>query len=183
MSHFSLGALSGLITGAAADSVLFAFRVALGGRHAVFTRIRLEAVVVDGFTAAQEVGLSLHWVTNFGASFTGGTDLSDPAAPAYVCPDVAIGGGAGPVLSQAVSISGAIRIATTDALAHAGVTRNAQPFAWTASPELAAAAGVSKGFLQLDYQPQRPHATGTDAGFGVPHRARSRRKDPDVRRS
>jgi hypothetical protein len=174
---FRLGATSGLITGTAANAVVFAFRNPSASEKGLrLLYLGLKARTVSGFTTAQEVALAAHVVTSFNAlNYTGGTDLSNPASnPAYV--------NAGLMLNSAYSYTtprtksvlatGNVRIATTDALAHAGTpVIQSQPFLWDAFAELGAAATVHKGLCDLIYAPDRDvdhHLDfGADAGFVV----------------
>lgn len=168
---YRLAATSGLITAITADGVLFAFRnPSASGKALHFLDVRAKARVVTGFTAAQELALAAHWVSSFAAAnYTGGTDLSNPASnPAYVLEDQALDSATSYTVPKTKSVlaTGNVRIATTDALAHAGspVIRS-QPFAWDAYAELAAAATVQKSRAELHHAPAGSQPVGEDAGF------------------
>jgi hypothetical protein len=168
---YRLAAVSGLITGVSADGVLFAFRnPAASGKALHFVDLRAKVRTVAGFTAAQEFAAAAHWVSSFDdASYTGGTDLSDPASnPAYVLEDQVLDASTSYTTprSKSVLVAGNVRIADTGALSHGGspVIRS-QPFAWDAYAELAAAATVHKGRAELVYAPAGSQPVGEDAGF------------------
>lgn len=149
-----LTALSGVIAASlAADSVLFALR----NPHTNTAALRLKRLVakwrtIAGYTASQELALGAYEVSAFGASpadYTGGTDVA--AAVRLIGPDSSA------KLGQAqatVLAAGNARIATTAGLSHAGSpTIAAQPFAYGAANELAAAATVPKGAFDLVWEP------------------------------
>lgn len=170
---YRLAAVSGLITGVSADGVLFAFRnPTSSGKPLHLLDVRARARTIAGFTAAQELALGAHFVSSFvAANYSGGTDLSNPASnPAYVLEGASLDAATSYTVTRSESVlaTGNVRIAGTDALTHAGspVIRS-QPFAYDAYADLAAAATVQKGRLDLGYAPELSQPLGEDAGFIV----------------
>lgn len=163
-AEFALSAFSGLIAGAvSANAVLFAWRNpptrADSSTNVVGQRLKMLAVkyrTVTGFPTAQEISIAAHVVTAFGspaADYTGGTDLSDQAAGTDAIRR--IGPDLGPPPAQtSVLQSGNVRIATTQALSHAGSpTIKTHPFAWDSTFELASATTVQEGAFDLIWTP------------------------------
>lgn len=173
---FRLHAVSGLITGLSANDVAFALRNPSADKSLRLLHLSAKARTVAGFTAGQEMAVAAHLVTSFAsASYSGGTDLSDPAsAPAYINVALPLGSTysyATPRTKSALT-SGCARIATTGALSHSGTpVIQSQPFAWDTFSELAAAATVQKGLVDVIYAPDRDvdhHLDfGSNAGFIV----------------
>ncbi len=174
---YRLHATSGLITGVSADGVIAAWRNPSADVPQHLLAIVCRARTVSGFTAAQQLALSAHWVTAFGspaANYTGGTDLSDPATPAYNLLNQPLTASLDPYTAErtkSVLASGNVRIATTSALSHAGSpTIRTQPFARDSFSELATGASIHKGFCDAFF-PVRdddpPQMLGQNAGFIV----------------
>lgn len=174
---FRLAGVSGLITGVAADGVLFAWRNPSADIVQHLVALTLKWRTVSGFTAAQEVAIAAHHVTAFDAAspanYAGGTDLSNPASnPAYVNLDEIINSAYSYTESNSKSVlaTGNVRIATIAALTHAGTPVIAsQPFGWDAFAELAAGASVQKGVCDVLYRPAHGgyQRFGSNAGFVV----------------
>jgi hypothetical protein len=144
---FRIAAVSGLLTGVAAGTStaghLFAMRwaPAAGGatsrQIAVISRLRARMVTIAGFTAAQEVGIDLSVLRTYTAAHTGGTaqDLT--------------GNNQKKRSVMQSSIVADMRIGTTGALTAGTHTFDAQPIAQSVYAELAAAATVAKGAVEL----------------------------------
>ncbi|HEY6506753.1 MAG TPA: hypothetical protein VIY56_01990 [Vicinamibacterales bacterium] len=177
-AEFNLSAASGLIAGAvSADGVFFAWRnppTRLEGAASVTNeraqRIKMlccQLRTVTGFPAAQEVAISAHYVSVFGspvADYTGGTDLSDQAAGTDAIRR--LGADPGPKPHQtSVAQTGNIRIATTQALAHAGSpTIKTHGFSRNSYFELAAASTIQEGGCDLIWTPS-PEGSAHDKGI------------------
>lgn len=173
---FRLSAVSGLITGVSANGVVFAWRnpSATVIQHVV--EVNARWLTVAGFTAAQEVAIAGHLVSDFDeTNYAGGTDLSDPASnPAYINVDenYDVGYSYAEVRSKSVLVTGNVRIATTAALTTAGTpVIQTQPFGWAGYSDLAAAATVQKGSAAFRYAPANGAVKriGEDAGFIIRH--------------
>lgn len=171
---FRLAATSGLITTVTAAAPIFAWRNPSPTVVQHITRLVVKWRTIDGYTAAQELAMATHLVSSFvGANYTGGTDLSDPASnPAYLNREVPYTTGLvyGAATYASVLVAGNVRIATTGALAHGGApVIQAQPFIWDAFAELAAAATIQKGIMDMAYAPldKITLPIGNDAGFVI----------------
>jgi len=169
---FRLAATSGLITGVSADAVLFAWRNPSADKLQFLQSLRVRWRTVAGFTAAQEMAVAAHLVSSFAAAnYTGGTDLSNPASsPAFVRRDAAFGASLTENRSESVLATGNVRIADTGALSHAGSpVIAAHALLRDSFAELAAAATVPKGKLDLDFDPrdEGEQQLGHDGGFIV----------------
>jgi hypothetical protein len=140
------GPSTGLITGVAAGTasaghiwaVRWAPSTAAGAlavekrRFALITRLRARWFTIAGFTAAQEVLLSLFKLTGYAAPHTGGSAIT-PSKKRTAAPTSLMTG----------------RIATTGALTAGTQAIDTDPIATGAFSELAAAATVPKGFFEL----------------------------------
>ena len=156
--EYQLSAFSGVIAaGTAANSPLFAWRCPLlladgstNGRGQKIRRICAKVRPITGPTAAQLVTLEARKLTAMTANFTGGTDLSDPTAPAYrvIGPDPTPRERLTGTDRASVLQAGNVRIATTGTLSSAGSpVINGFPFAWNAIREAAAATStINTGF-------------------------------------
>lgn len=165
---FRLAATSGLITGLSANDVMFAWRNPELFQWAPSIRVKWRTVA--GFTAAQEMAISMHLVSSFAATnYASGTDLSNPASnPAYIRNDEGFGASLTKASEKTRLVSGNVRISDTGALTHAGSpVIQSQPFLWDAFAELAAAATVHKGRAELVYEPKNKQelVLGADGGF------------------
>lgn len=150
--HHTFTLQSGLITTIAARTAsaghLAAFRWISATKLCLIHRIGVKWRTVAGFTAAQEIGMSLSKVSTYSASHSSGT------AFAFTSPS-------GKKRSSFTTLSGTdmdFRIGTTAALTAGTQTFDAQPFAFDVFAELAAAATVPKGRMDIDY--------GAQAHFG-----------------
>lgn len=143
---YRTGRHSGLITGVAAGSAtdghLWACRWSLTAaqqltdkrRIAVIQRLRVRAFTVAGYTAAQEVRLAVYKLTGYTAAHSGGTGaVALTPTPKRSCP--------------AVQMTG--RMAGTDQLTAGTQTIGTDPIAVGAYAELAAAATVQKGAIDI----------------------------------
>lgn len=142
-AEYSLSAFSGVIAATlAANAVIAAWRnpptLADGSVNVKHQKIRLinAYMAILPTATAQEIGVQARLISLFGsgpADFTGGTDLSNPAAPAYrlIGPDPG-GRDRNPAATGPAVVlqSGNVRIATTVALTEpAGTsTKEAFPF-------------------------------------------------------
>lgn len=138
------GAKTGLLTGVAAGDAtaghLWAVRfpavaatsVREKRKRAIIQRLRARWFTVAGFTAAQEIGLELFKLTGYTAPHTGG---------AAVTPSKKVTAFAAPLMTG--------RIGTTGALTAGTQTLDTDPIAGGAYAELAAAATVAKGSIDL----------------------------------
>jgi hypothetical protein len=137
ITAYQVGAVSGLLTLVATAGHIFAFRAPASGL-ALVTRIRVRVRTIAGFTAAQEFAIALYKLTGYTVAHTGGT-------PINVADVVKLRESyANPTYADA-------RIATTTGLTAGTHTLDAQPFAWDAYAELAAAATVAKGRIDIDW--------------------------------
>lgn len=128
------GAYSGLVTGVAAAGHLWAARfVASGNRQlAVIQRLRVRAFTVAGYTAAQEVLLSVWGLTAYTAAHTGGAAVT-PVKKRTSFPSALMTG----------------RASSGTALTPGTQTLSTDPIASGAYAELAAAATVQKGKIDI----------------------------------
>ena len=177
-AEFNLSAASGLIAGAvSADGVFFAWRnppTRLEGSTSVTNergqRLKMLACqlrTITGFPTAQEIAISAHYVSAFGATpadYTGGTDLSDQAGGTDAIRR--LGADVGPKPHQeSVAATGNVRIATTAALSHAGSpTIETHGFARNSYFELAAASTIQEGGCDLIWTPS-PEGSAHDKGL------------------
>ncbi len=153
--HFHVAGVSGLVTGVTAGGHIFAFRNP-STKGLCLSRVRVRVRTVAGFTGAQEFALGLFKLTAYDANHSDGTSLGD-AIESRDLP------------RKTSELTGAnIIIATTGALTqNSSPTTATHPFAWDAFSELAAAATVHKGRLDIDWR--APDFKGwplkTDEGF------------------
>lgn len=169
-ARLTLFGLSGLVGATAANDVLFSFHNPAADFVYRLDRLDVEARVVTGYAAAQEVALAAHFVTDQ-AVYTGGTSLS--STPAFYHSDLPINAAysyteGDPGFSHLKDNTNTARIATTGALAASGVpVINAQPFAWDGVSALATSATTPKDLLSFSYRPgrNRGQLIGEDAGF------------------
>lgn len=159
MNRFHLGAVSGLITGVSANGVIFAFRNSHAQKQMFVTQMLVKWRTTTGFTAQQEVRLSVLPVTSFAsANYTGGTDLSDYTGGSAVTATNAIKPRAKnradqrTVLRSALE-TGNVRIATTGALNHGGApTIATHPWMDEGTTELAAGDGVPTSIIDIGWE-------------------------------
>lgn len=155
--YFHLGATSGLITVLTAGDPAFAFRNASTKKVVCLTRLRVRVRTVVGFTAAQEHAWGAHKLTSYDANHSGGTSVGGDTLSRDLPAGVS-------------ELSGAnIMIATTGTLtANSSPVVADRPFLWDGFAELAAAATVHKGRLDIDWHAApdgRGLAFTTDEGF------------------
>jgi hypothetical protein len=164
---YGTAAVSGLITGVVAGSAtnghLFAFRFAPptaqpAPKYALIQRVRARAFTIDGYTAAQEVGIDLVVARSYTVGHTSGTALT------------LTGNNAKKITAPCPTIQGAtLRIATTGQLTAGTHTLDAQPLRFAAYAELAAAATVPKGayeiFMSTEDLDRYPLALAANEGF------------------
>jgi hypothetical protein len=165
VNRFHLCARSGIIAGAvSANSVLFAWRNSISNKHQFIEALTVKWRTLTGFPTEQEIALSVLPVTAFGspaANYTGGTDLSDYTGGSAVVATNAIKPRAKNRSNQALVLrsaleSGNVRIATTQALAHAGSpTLATHPWIADGIVELAANAALPRGFLDIFWEAPR----------------------------
>jgi len=140
------GAASGLIAGVAAGTAanghIWAARFsgATSGsttdrQVAVVQRLRIRAFTVSGYTAAQEVRLALYKLTSYTVAHSGGTGAI------ALTPEKKLTGMPAPLLAG--------RMAGTDQLTAGTQTIGTDPIAVGAYAELAAAATVPKGAIDI----------------------------------
>lgn len=142
---YRTAAVSGLLTGVAAATAtlghLFALRWAPVEtqklQRLVIQRLRARWQTVAGFTAAQEVGMDLIVARSYSAAHTGGTAVT------------LTGSNAKKVAVFPTSVVADMRIGDTGALTAGTHTFDAQPIARVAFAELAAAATVPKGAMEI----------------------------------
>jgi hypothetical protein len=161
---YRTGAVSGLITGIANAgdathghiwAARFASSVGTDLRQvAVIQRLRVRAFTITGYTAAQEVRLAVFKLTTFTALHTGGS---------AVTPDKKLTGQPNPLVTA--------RIASTGELTAGTQTIGTDPIAAAAYAELAAAATVAKGsidiFLSTEDLTQHPIVLQNNEGLLV----------------
>lgn len=142
------GLIAGVAAGTATAGHLWAFRWPTptdARQFAVIQRLRVRAFTIAGFTAAQEVRLAVYKLTGYSASHSGGTGAIVPStkrtgnAAAAVPPS----GGAMPA---ALAV---IQVANTGELTAGTQTLDAQPIKSAVYSELAAAATVPKGAIDI----------------------------------
>lgn len=176
-AEYSLSAPSGVLAaGLAANAVIFAWRnpptLADGSVNVKHQKIRLLNVYLQALTSntAQEISIQARLISLFGsgpADFSGGTDLSNPAAPAYrlIGPDPG-GRDRNPAATGPAVVlqSGNVRIATTVALTEpAGTsTKEAFPFKFNGA-NMAVTIG---DFTSASFQ-WLPSFEGIDMGKGL----------------
>lgn len=139
---------SGALAGAAAASVVWAFRWAHATKLCVFDLIRVRAIPTTPFTAAQEWGFDTVVGRSYSASHTGGTQFLPSGA-----------GGWKKRASYPTSNVTEIRMATTAALGGGTVTVDASEFASDMAWELVAAATVPRSRISFD----KDYTSGVDS--------------------
>ena len=145
---YSLCAVSGALTGVAAGTATaghlwvarWAPTIGVGNyapQFALLQRLRARWFTILGFTAAQQIGIELFQLRSFTANYSGGTaqTLTTPNQKSRT--------------NMPASAFADIRIGTTGALTAGTQTLDAQPIRRTAFAELAAAATVPKGQMEL----------------------------------
>jgi hypothetical protein len=142
------GLIAGVAAGTATNGHLWAFRWPTptdARQFAIIQRLRIRATTIAGYTAAQEVRLSLFKLTGYSASHTGGVAAVVPSTKrtgtaAGVVPPSA---GAMPA-SLAV-----IQVANTGQLTAGTQVIDGDPIKGGSYSELAAAATVAKGAIEI----------------------------------
>lgn len=124
---YRLSITSGLTTGLAAAAPIFAFRWTDTTRVCLVQSIRVNAQVVTGFTAAQEVGLDMISARSWSVVDSGGTAV------------VFTGNNTKKRTSHQTSLVNDARISTTAALTAGTRTLDAQPFMQVVKKAYAAA--------------------------------------------
>lgn len=138
---------SGALAGAAAASVVWAFRYG-GTLRAVVELLRIRALPTTPFTAAQEWGFDAVVGRTYSASHTGGTQ--------YVPGDA---GGWKKQTADSASTATEIRMATTAALGGGTVTPDASPFVSDMAWELVAGATVPRSRILAEFWGEQAQAT------------------------
>ncbi len=170
-NQFQLAAKSGLIAGTSGGDVVYAWRWAgVAPDIQWLTGIEVKGRTISGFTSAQEVGVDLYPVSDFGGgNYTGGTDLSHPttaANHAYIARTTPYGLDTTQRASRLAT--GNVRIADTSAITTSNSPVIAShPILFDAYSELATAATVPKGGFNAVWTPPDGKAwgLGNDAGF------------------
>ena len=118
VGHYRTAAISGLMTGVAANAPIFAARYVPTNPNyrAVLQRLRLQFAIVTPFTAAQEVYIAAYKVHGWSAADTGGSALV-LTAPNAMLNDIAD-----------IAPSMTINVSTTGALTPGTRTVDANPF-------------------------------------------------------
>lgn len=154
---YTIAAVSGVFSAVAAGTAsaghLFALRwptavanVPVDPRKLlVLQRLRARWRTVVGFTAAQQIGMDLSIVRSYTAPHTGGLASMTPSQKRAVFPPQ--GATAGPTASLVTAAN--LQIANTGALTNGTETFDAQPIKWDSFAELAAAATVPKGSMEI----------------------------------
>lgn len=131
------GSYSGLVTGIAGAGHIWAMRWAPAAtdarKMAIITRISVKWITIAGFTAAQEVLLSLYKLTSYTVAHSVGTVLV-PVKKRTIMPTPIMTGR----ISDTAVISGATATVTGDPIASGGFS------------ELAAGAAVPKGRIDFE---------------------------------
>lgn len=140
---YGIAAVSGIFSGVAAGTAsaghLFALRFPTPqNTQAVFVLQRLRARwrTIAGFTAAQQIAMDLSIVRSYTAAHTGGGGTQTPSPKRSAFPASLI---------QAANL----QIANTGALTNGTETFDASPLKWDSFSELAAAATVFKGAMEI----------------------------------
>lgn len=157
-AHFSIVGVSGLVTTLTAADHAFAFRNPSAKRVVCLTGVRARVRTVSGFTGAQEHSWGAFKLTAYDANHSGGTALGS-----------AIMSRDSPAVVSELSGSN-IMIATTGALTqNSSPTTATHPFAWDSFAELATAATVHKGRLDLEWRARdfKGLPLHTDEGFAL----------------
>lgn len=134
MKSFHLGAVSGIVTAAAANAVLFAWRNSSLTNVQYVQSVIFKVLPIVPPTVEQEFAVQMNLESTFSANYSGGQDLSDPATAANYAirnrnTDVqrAIS-----LLPVSVAASANIMIASTSALtAGGGDVIQVHPWTWT----------------------------------------------------
>lgn len=134
------GLIAGVTTGSATNGHIWACRWAPTAatalqQKALIQRLRVRAFTIAGYTAAQEVRLALFKMTGYTVAHSGGTGA------AALTPSLKRTGMPAAVMTG--------RIAGTDQLTAGTQTLDTDPIAGAAYAELAAAATVAKGSLEI----------------------------------
>lgn len=154
---YSIAAVSGVFSGVAAGTTsaghIFALRwpaLAAGALADVRTRFVLQRLRAKwrtnaGFTAAQQVAMDLSIVRTYTAAHTGGVASMTPSQKRTTFPPQ--GTVPGPAASLVTAAN--LQIANAGALTNGTEVFDAQPIKWDSFAELAAAATVFKGTMEL----------------------------------
>ncbi len=160
---FHVGAFSGTIAASLAqNSVLFAFRNPSQSAGIRIRRVEAITRAITGPTATEQISLAAAWASAFTANYSGGTDLSDPTAPAYftVGPESGIGQKKQGVDTSSVLATGNVMIATTAGLATATPTISAFPFAYDERQEVIVSTIQDRPGLNLIWEPTAEEIEG-----------------------
>jgi hypothetical protein len=161
MSHFHLGATSGLIATAAANGVIFAWRNPSSTKKQYIKSVRAVGLVTTLPSAEQETALALRQAT-FVDDYTDGTDLAALYKPTWLDKQRAT---AALMIPSSVLTAGCVRIATTAALT-AGATPPTffgADRAWDGVVALVAGAAVEKAKILIDWK--SPHLAADSNGY------------------
>lgn len=161
MSHFHLGATSGLIATAAADGVIFAWRNPSATKKQYIKSVRAVALLTTLPSAAQEMALALRQAT-FVDDYTDGTDLAALYKATWLDKQRAT---AALMIPSSVLTTGCVRIATSAALT-AGATPPTffgADRAWDGVVALVEAATVDKPKILIDWK--SPHLAADSNGY------------------
>lgn len=160
LGSYRLAVFSGLTTGLAAAAPVFAFRWSDATRLALIRRVTVQAQVVTGFTAQQEIATEVFIARAWSAADTAGTAI------------VLTGNNNKKQTSMGSSLVGVndVRVATAAALTAGTRTLDANPVANMAALELAALGTVPRASLNMDWDMTngvRPQTLVTNEGFIV----------------
>jgi hypothetical protein len=140
---YSIAAVSGVFSAVAAGSTsaghLFALRFPTPQTlrsYFVLQRLRAKWRTVAGFTSAQQVAMDLSIVRSYTAAHTGGIGTQTPSLKRATFPVSGIA-------------AANLQIANTGALTNGTETFDAAPIKWDGYSELAAAATVAKGTMDI----------------------------------
>lgn len=162
-AEFQLGAFTGVIPESqSANAVWFAFRNPSQSRGCRIRRIEVMARSESGPTAKDKFSLEGCWCTGFDTNYSGGTDLSDPTAPAYflVGPESGLPERRAGVDTQSILQTGCVTIAGTAALGTSTPTIQGFPFMWDERLEPAAATETDRPGLNLIWTPSDEASRG-----------------------
>lgn len=139
LGSFRLASFSGLIAGLAANDPVFSFRWGDATRFALIRFLKIQAAVITGFTAAQEIAFDAILARSFTASDSAGTAIT------------LSGSNQKKRTSLATSLVTDARIAAAVTLTAGTRTLDSQAFLNVVAKTLAAAATVQDASLSSEY--------------------------------